>query len=265
MLYRIATEPWSFFGGILVWLPLAVWIVSLIGWMIAGEIDSLVGFMGILLAVALGALTMSPPDPRLSPVILISVILTTVLFPSVRQMFVARGHRSIDADIVEKAYASLRAKPANIGSEIKIASVLYDRGLPGHAVAIVERVLTNVPQGVFGEERRMLCTWKARTPISRFQQAIMCAACGASNPPGPVYCTKCGAPFLLDFIRGRLMAGGLAAKLVGSWLAAVAATVGIAWAAIRLPPGAAIAAMTVIAVLLAAAIWAMFRAREKAL
>lgn len=265
MLYRIASEPWSFFGGILVWLPLAVWIVSLIGWMISGEIDSLVGFMGILLAIGLGALTMSPPDPRLSPVILGSVILTTLLFPTVQQVFVVRAHRSIDADVMERAYSSLRAMPANIGSEIKIASVIYDRGLPGQAIAIVERVLARAPQGVFEEERRMLSTWKARTPAQRLAQSIMCAACGASNPPGPVFCTRCGAPFLLDFMRGRLVAGGLAAKLVGSWLAAVAATVGIAWAGIRLPPGPAIAAMSAIAAGLVVAIWAIFRSQERAM
>ena len=263
MLQRILSEPWSFWGGIVIWLPLAVWIISLVGWTVTGEIDALAGFAGVLLAVGLGALTLNPPDKSLPPLILTAVVLTTVLFPLVRQMLQKRALNSIDADLVERAYQTLREKPASVGSEVRIASVMYDRGLPGHAIAIVERIIAGMPKGVFGNElEQMASKWRLRTAAGHLRQTVVCATCGTSNEPGPVYCSRCGAPFLLDYLRGGIVGVGIAGKLVLIWLIAIIAAVGLAWSAVKLPPAIAAASIAGICAAVVGIVWIVLRRKE---
>src|SRR5687768_314904 len=124
MLERISSEPFGFVSALLIWLPLGLWVVSLVQWMIQDELDILVGIVGIGVAIGLMVLTARPPDKRLPPVIFVCVIATVVLFPVVRQALLRRSLASMDNEIVERAYRLLKEKPANIGSEVKIASVL---------------------------------------------------------------------------------------------------------------------------------------------
>ncbi len=49
----MTANPLSALIGCLAWIPLAVWIVSIVQWIISGDIDFLSGFLGIWLAIGL--------------------------------------------------------------------------------------------------------------------------------------------------------------------------------------------------------------------
>src|SRR5687768_6967928 len=207
MLNRISEEPWAFFGGILVWVPIAIWIISLIHWTVQGDVDVLISLPGILVAIVLGVLTLSPPDPRLAPLFFLTVMATVVFFPFVRSALIQRALHRVDVEQLEKACDVLHQRPANIGSELRIARILYDKGLLGHAIGIAERVLQDSPGTLFAEEQRMLAQWRAATHGRNLNEQILCVDCGFKNAPGRAHCSRCGAPYPMDYLKGRLVGG----------------------------------------------------------
>jgi hypothetical protein len=260
MLERMMNEPWSFYGGFVVWIPLAIWIVAMVGWMITGDVDPIVGLLGIVLAFALGALTFSPPDPRLAPVFFFAVMATVLFFPVVRYALTKRALHNVDIDQIERAYNQLSLKPSNPNFEIKIARLLYDKGLPGHAVAIAERVLQNVPKQLYESEHRMLAQWRVSTRNLNLNQPVACIQCGKTNQQGLLFCERCGAPFLLDYAKGKLIGGRMARRLIGSWAAVIIATLSLPTAATMLPPKVAIPVMVGALILVGSILWVAFKA-----
>ena len=259
MLDRISGEPWAFFGGILVWIPIAIWIISLVHWTVQGDVDVLVSLPGMLVAVVLGVLTMSPPDPRLSPVFFGTVMMTVLFFPFVKAALNKRALHRVDVEQLEKAYEVLHQKPANVGCELRIARILYDKGLPGHAIGIAERVLQNSPGSIFAEEQRMLAQWRAASHGRNLNEQILCVDCGVKNSPGRTHCTRCGAPYPMDYLKGRLVGGSMARKLIGAWIAAVAAIAGMPLISTTLPPSMALPAIFGLVVFVTALIWLAFK------
>src|SRR5687767_9886866 len=217
MLQRISEEPWAFYGGCLVWIPLALWVVSLVQWMIAGEVDVLAGLVGIALGILLGALTLNPPDPRLAPVFFLAVVLTVFFFPVVRHALIKRALHKLDLEQFEKMYNQLSSKPGNASFELKLARMLYDKGLPGHAVAIAERVLENSAKQLFESEHRMLAQWRVATRTLNLNQPVRCVECGMTSRQGLLYCERCGSPFLLHYMKGKYIGGTVARRLIGAW------------------------------------------------
>lgn len=250
---RIASEPWAFWGGFVIWIPLAVWIVKLVHWAVLDEISVIVAFLGVCLAVLLGVLTRNPPDPRLPPIILAVVCLTVLIFPVASLALHRRRLDAIDADIVERAYEVLREKPTNVGSEVRIATILFERGLPGHAIAILESVLRRTPPGIMDAEKRTLNAWRERTPPELLDEPVTCADCGAANRPAGVYCYRCHGPFLLHFLAGGFVAKGLG-SLVAAWLGVIALVLALALSAMLLSPAMAAASVAAILALAAAGI-----------
>ncbi len=67
--------------GCLAWIPLAVWIVAVVHWMIGGDIDPITGFAALFFAVALGYEAINPPVPELAPITDVAVLVTVIMFP----------------------------------------------------------------------------------------------------------------------------------------------------------------------------------------
>lgn len=114
----------------------------------------------------------------------------------------------------------------------------------------------------------MLRGWKAavaelmRNSTDAGAARIRCVECGIPNYPGTVFCSRCGAPFLLDYASGRFVKSGLVKRVVYGWLAAMIALVGIPTAATSLP---LLPAIVVILGLSAFGIWMLVNAlRETA-
>jgi hypothetical protein len=235
--------------GCCIWIPLAVWILSLVGWMVTADIDILTGVLGIWIAIGLGYVAMKPPVPALSPLSFIAVLITLVMYPWARSALNRRELKSIDVEALEKAYEQLAMKPDNTLARFKVAKHAYILGMPGHALKIAEEALAYIPERHFQDEHRLLKRWRAQVQQPEFFRAIQCVECNAMNPPGRIHCTQCGAPFLLDRARGKVLGKGQGRKIVAAWFAMVAVLAGIP-AATALPPMLTI--VTIVALLVAA-------------
>ena len=218
---RIFSDPSSFALGCMAWVPLAIWMISLVRWMISGEIDVIYGVIGCSLAVFLGYLAINPPSPAYSVIVFISVGSMVLAFPFVRYSAHRRSLRGIDVQDVERAYAAVRARPDNVAAKFKIARLIYDMGYPGHALRIAENCMAQMPAAFFVEEQRIVMRWrKTPTPRKAFDP-LPCIECGHPNPPGNVFCAACGAPFILDRLKGKILPSGMGRKIMAAWIVMV--------------------------------------------
>lgn len=235
MLGRILESPLVFMAGCLVWIPISIWIILMVRWMVAGDFEPVTGTVSILIAMTLGFFTVNPPFPALSPILLITVVATIAMMPFVRSQMNKRELGQIDVDAVERSYEALNVKPDNVAAMIKIAQVLSDRGSVGLAAHLYEAALRPFPESVFVSERIQLNSWKRMTPRNRLAESAKCHRCDADNDGSSVYCIQCGAPYLLDHVKDRWTPSGLARKLVAVWILVVLLLVGIPVVANALP------------------------------
>jgi hypothetical protein len=248
----------AFLAGCLVWIPIMIWIVALIGWMIQGDIDPIAGIAGVALGFALGAATIITPDTRLAPLFLIGAWSAVILFPFVRSGLAKRELAKLDVEAMESAYELLREKPENRGAMLKLAKTLQAKGMYPHAVAIADEALAGMPRESFFEEHRMVNIWRGHVRPGS-DQPITCLQCGTSNPVANIYCSKCGAPYLLHYARGNWVSGSFVRKIVGAWIAAVIAIVGIPMAASSLPRAASGVVVTMMLAAVVAIAWFSFK------
>ncbi len=244
--------------GCLAWLPLALWIVACVHWMIDGDIDFLTGILGILMAFGLGYEAINPPVPEMAPLTVIAILLTVVMFPFVRRAMDKRQLRQIDVEALERAYQALAVRPDNVIAKIKVAQKLFDLGICGHALRIAEILVPEMPQRFFSSELRMVKKWQRLGLDARFFTPIVCVECRSSYDPGALFCSQCGAPFPLDFVKGRLIGTKLGRKLISSWVALIAILIGIPEAR-ALPPAAAVATVCLMMLVALGVVFFAFR------
>jgi hypothetical protein len=223
---RLFEHPLSFIAGWAAWVPLCIWIVALVHWMIGGEIELLFGFAGIVAGFLLGFVAIVPPSPAISFVALGVISGTVVGFPVVRSVVNRKQLRAIDLETLERAYGSLSLRPDNIAAKFKIARLVWDMGYPGHALRIAEQCLVHAPQAFFNEEIKLVARWQ-RVPLNANAfDPLNCIECGQSNPAGNVRCAACGAPFLLHRAQGKILPGSLGRRLLVAWIVMVGALAG---------------------------------------
>ena len=232
--------------GCLIWPALVVWILSLIHWMILGEIDVGSGIVGVILGFGLGYTAMKPPVPILSPISFGLVIGTIVLFPFLRASLDRHDQHTLDVDAVDKAYQLIGQRPDNPFAKFRLAQSVYRLGMIGHAVAIADTAMAQVSERTASEEHRILKRWKAAGVPPETLRQISCVECHTPCEPGWTHCRRCGRQFLLDRAKGRILPEGQAKRLISVWAALVIATVGIP-AATGLPP--TLAMVVIIAIL----------------
>ena len=210
--------------------------MQLLYWMIGGEIDVLIGLPGMMLAFGLGWISMRPPTPQTPYYVFFALAGTLIVFPILRKVIHVAEGRSIDVDAIESSYEQLSLRINNPSSRFRIAKHLHVLGFYGHAIAIGERVLPELPFQFFRDEHRMVGQWKAGRPSPASFNPIDCVRCGFSNPPGEVHCTRCGGPFLLDRVKGRFFGESLGRKMLIGWSAGVYLLIVFAiWPAIPSP------------------------------
>jgi len=254
---RLANNSAAFIGC-LAWIPLSIWILACVNWAITGDIDPATGVVGVFMAVGLGYEAINPPVPQLAPLTVIAVLATVVMFPFVRAAMDKKQLRGIDIDALDRAYQSLAVRPDNVVAKFKIAKVLFDLGMCGHALRIGESLVPTMPQRFFLEELRTVRKWQMMQIEARFFNPITCAECQTSNPPGLLFCQKCGSAFLLDFAKGRIVGKRLGKKLVATWIVLIAFLVGIP-AAKALPPGPCIAVVFTMITIAVSMVYFAFR------
>lgn len=224
---RFSADPIGAFSACFVWIPLAVWIISLIGWMVTGDMEILYGVAGIGAGIGLGLATAFPPDKSLSPLILIAVIVTTVLFPFARAAMNRRALVAIDIEQMEKFGEALRLKPDNVGAMIKLAELLYKRGFPAQAIALAEKALVAMPPSLFRPEHNMVSAWKMVVTDPALFRPVPCLHCGEPTPPGELNCPHCGYPTVLEMAKGKWVPHGTGMQLIAVWIGALIVFVGL--------------------------------------
>lgn len=254
---RVGRNPESFLSAFIVWVPVAIWIISLVNWMVTAEIDMVSGIMGIMLAIAVGFLAVNPPHPSLAPVFVVIAVVTIAVAPVTRAAMNRAALQSIEVEAIERAYEMLSTKPDNFGAKIRLARALWGKGIRSHAVAIADGALRNAPEQMFTDEHRMLKQWKSSEDESPGVQRIRCVDCGVPNSPGGMFCSRCGAPFLLDYAQGKWVKSGVIKRVTAGWIAAVVALVAIPSAAVLLPP---VASIIIVPVVLFVGGWMLFSA-----
>jgi len=258
---RVLSDPTTFALSGLVWVVVALWVVSMISWMIQGDVDGGFGIVACFVAIVLGVMTTSPPAKGLTPYFFSAVVGTMITYPIVRRYLNRREMNQMDLDQVERAYEVLRERPDNLSALLRIARVLYERGLAEHAVALGQTALKNVPRDRFHDEYRELNKWKMATRDPALFGSVACLHCRASNAPGTVFCSRCRSPLMLDYVRGGWNSAGAGRKLIAVWILLMFALVGVPLAT-RLP---AVGTVATIVVLVGLGAWiAWFAFREKA-
>jgi len=259
MLEHLTGSPLAFATGCLVWLPVAIWVLSLVHWLILAEIDILTFFLGLSTAIGLGVMAMNPPDPIIAPLTFVFMVLTVVLYPVVRGAVQRRELRSLDYDSIGRAYELLAENPTNVAARVRLARALYATGRPGHALRIAEEAIARMPHSLFPDEHRMVAQWTLLVQSPDAFAPASCGHCGHPNEAGQVYCSRCGREV---FLGPALPIGGMIAarRWIAAWFAALAALIGVPSAAKGLPPGAALGAIVgLILIAFFALIWAFRR------
>lgn len=200
--------------GCLVWIPIAIWVVALVHWTVQGDLDIVVLVAGFFAAVALGYTTMNPPDPTWSPILFGLATGSIAVLPIARSAFARRAVEAMEVERAEHAYATLRLKPNDLGARMKLARVLFAKGFVGEAIKVAEPALSGMPRHLAADEIREFEAWRYQAKDPALFRGLPCLNCRTMNTPGEIYCSKCGAPFLLDAIRGPFSRGGLGRKVV---------------------------------------------------
>ena len=255
---RVAADPISFVLAGLVWVVIAFWIFSMIGWMVQGEVDGGFGILACSVALVLGVLTTAPPAKGLTPYLFSAAVGTVIAYPLVRRYLNRRALDQLDVERVERADDMLRQRPDNVSAMLRIARVLYERGLAEHAVAVGQRALQNAPRSRFDEEYRELGRWKLGTRDPALFGSVACLRCRAANAPGTVFCMRCRSPLMLDYVRGGWNSAGAGRKLIAVWILLMFALVGVPLA-LRLTTTGAIATTLVLLGLGVGVAWFAFR------
>ncbi|MGI8922754.1 MAG: hypothetical protein ACR2HJ_01730 [Fimbriimonadales bacterium] len=228
----MAFTPEELVGGlgisIVMALATAAWVITIVYWMLEGEIDSIKGAIVIAVALSLLPLGIWPPFPWLTALVLLCMIVGFLFVPFARSVYGTQMHRMIDTDELEKAYAAFGRDPGNVGARFEIARVLQKNGLFAQAIAIGDGAEKNLSTAIdpatngstrdrFYREITLLRRWKDDTP-DRLSKAIACPRCKKANKAGAIACTGCGAPFLLDLARGSLGTERITGRLVIAWV-----------------------------------------------
>lgn len=227
LLRQIGQNPGGFWFGLLVWIPVAAWVVAMVQWMVIGDIDALFGVPSIIVAFGLGALTNHPPDPRLSPVFFGGVVITVMVFPAIQRGLQKREMARIDIEKMEDLYENLGFRPDNFSALFRLSEVLWYRGYHGHAVGLADSALHRMDPSLFKEEHDAVSRWKHQLGPNFLPKPVRCLQCGLMNQPGSHLCERCKAPYLLLSARTAWLGPSIGRRILGGWIVALVILVGI--------------------------------------
>jgi ribosomal protein L40E len=232
----------------------------MVHWMIQGDVDFGFGIVSIVVAGLLGAVMLNPPNGLtwISPLIAVALAFSVFAFVPLRQALEGRELVAIELDQLDRAYKQLDERPGNLGARFKIAKLVHRRGFYGHAMAIAEDALKQMPEEFFQEEHKVVATWKRTELEPGDLRGLGCVECGFSNPPGEIYCKRCGSKYLLDQAKGKWIGRTLGRKILASWVALMGVFVGIPITALALPLVPAIIGVLGISILILTILYTAF-------
>lgn len=215
LLPRIIERPNAFIFGCISIVLAVVVVTSMVGWMIMGELDPLVGIIASIVVIMVSYWTMQPPYDWMAPVLFFLLLGSFLAYPILTKWWNRQELKSIDADDVENLVEHLRLQPTNYLKMANLAQTLYDLRLVAYAIGIMHRALALAPKGVFTTERGKLKAWEDFTPLD-LRNLIQCRHCGATPNPDDILCPKCQADYLgAHFRRGTMGHTGFRRTVVG--------------------------------------------------
>lgn len=249
-------HPEYILAGCGAWIVVSAWVLTIIHRMIMGDIDVLTGVIALFTVVGLGTMSIHAPQPFLQPLSFVLLYASGILLPIFRGIYLRREAKSVDVEGVEKAYEGFVLRPNNPSAQMRLARHLYNLGVRGHALVLAESAVQQLPRQYFPDEYRLLDQWRQHPPPQSDYDPIPCADCGTRNPAGMIHCSRCGARYLLDRVKGKAVPKTLARRLFAAWIVMLLSLVGIPYAATV----GGLGAVAVIAVLLLASFGALFMA-----
>ena len=252
------------FAACLAWLLLPGWTIYLLGQAIMGEIDPLTAIIVILMTFFIGFNMFAHPNSLVGRLAVWSIYLTVILWFPLRKAIDGKDDKALAAEAVEMTYDTLAMNPDNVIAAFKLAKFMAEKGLIHHADGLAQRVLPSLPKNTFREEHRLATGWQLAAASRTQPAAITCGNCRAVILPGNARCASCGAPWLLDRMRGR-RGGGVSP--VGKMLVVWAVLLGVLLGMPLLAGQSAAIAVPGALVLVAAAfalVWFAFRPQAQA-
>lgn len=261
LLAAVLDSPWVAFLGCATVVPLAVWLVRSISWMVMGEMDPLIGIPSIFVSFMLAFVAMNPPAPHFSPLAFLTSVTMVAMYPPLKRHMEKREGIRLEIDQIERAYRLIKHKPDQAYLKFRLAEALYMRGMVAQACALGQSALLQMPKGVFPDEHRALSKWVQHASGS---PEVTCLKCGRKGDPSDVFCAGCGAPFLLDYARGKWLGSNLVAQLIAAWALATVGIVGIPFVlSLKLNSSVSNALIVAQIALCGVLVWVGFLKREK--
>ena len=212
-------------AGCLIWIPLAIWAVVLVGWMVMGDIEPLFGIASLGTGLWLGLVAVKPPEPYMAPLALLAVVVTTVLYVPLSSQVRRRALARIDIEQMERVYDNLSGRSSGTLASMKLAELLYARGMVKEAVSVADNALPSLPKAVYRREHEMVELW--RTQAGTGARSLACLSCGHQVAAGIAVCPFCGARHLLDYAKGRWLGPTVLMRALSAWAGIVALGLGI--------------------------------------
>lgn len=231
---QIASNPLAFIFGCTIWIALAVWVVSLVHWMISGEIEAWLGILAMGIAVMLCYVAQKPPVPWLSPVIFVSMVSLPVVLPFIRRSLDERELKNMELERMEKFISAILRQPDSTISRMEVGRILVRYGFVAHAVGICE-LIKAAPLRQMDAEKREIKRWEfGLTPQN--SRIMPCLKCGSPGHASALLCPNCQANYIVIYLRGRVLGPALAKKLLVGWILGVGLLFAIPWVSTNLPP-----------------------------
>jgi hypothetical protein len=225
MLDVIKGNPHAFAVGCVVWIPVAIWVYSMISWMVLGEIDVIFGTAAVGLALVLGFLTSSPTDPRMAPLFFVAIISMICVWPFLLAGANARIEWISRIDEVERAYERLDSNAKDPGALFKLANALRKFGLEGAAIRMGEQSVAKLDKKYFGQYIEEVEKWKSSIADPDPFRPTQCPACKMKNGPGIPYCPRCGEKQYLAIANQFWRPQSFAGRIIGAWIAGLSAAI----------------------------------------
>lgn len=209
-------------------LVMGLAMVKVIHMMIMGDVTPVQGLIALTGLLATMAITIASRSEVVAAAAFVVVITLAVFYPYAATQLERLELRQIDVDGLEKVFSNAIAHPDSPVARFQIAAIVYDLGLPGHAIAITETTLQSLSAAVDDVQNRSLRDvfrveelrakqWRRDLRDPSAFAPVACPGCGARNSPGTLACEGCGRAYLLDIARELDIKPRFVGRLVIAW------------------------------------------------
>lgn len=190
----------------------AVSVLMILKWMFSNELDVAAGLVAICVILIAMILTIMSKNEIIAGIVLLILVTLMAFLPYAVEQFALAELQGIDIDRLDKAYKQISERPENVGAVFVLAQTVYDMGLPGHAVAIAEKLISQLSKemdplkntsirDIFRAEEMKAKQWRREIKDDIVFRPVKCEKCGHMNNPGEIVCGGCSAPYLLEIAR----------------------------------------------------------------